>query len=109
MSNDFRAAEPADHARIRKFLAENGWSARMADGERFRRMMSGASRTVVAWEGDRIIGFGRALCDDASNGYLSMIAVAAGRSSRGFWEKLGFQPSEIAMERPRLKRDDSSG
>src|SRR5438552_3841597 len=73
----------------------------------------------------------RALCDEVSNGYISMLAVAedqrgqgigreivtrltaededgsvtwvlrAGRGSRAFWEKLGFTASEIAMERVR--------
>ena len=136
MSIHYGTAEPANHDAIRQFLSENGWGARMADAERFRRMMSGAARTVVAWEADRIVGFGRALCDDASNGYLSMIAVAedrrgqgigteivrrlvgddpeitwvlrAGRDSRGFWENLGFRPSEIAMERTR-RTSDSAG
>ena len=92
-------------------------------------MMEGADVTVVAWDADRVVGFGRALCDGVSNGYISMLAVAvdrrgegigteivsrlmggdpaitwvlrAGHESRGFWERLGFSGCEIAMERVR--------
>ncbi len=92
-------------------------------------MMQGTDRTVVAWDKGRVVGFARALCDGVSNGYLSMVAVAedkrgqgigrelvrqligddlditwvlrAGRGSEGFWEKLGFSPSEMAMEKTR--------
>jgi N-acetylglutamate synthase-like GNAT family acetyltransferase len=71
------------------------------------------------------------LCDGVSNGYISMVVVAenmrhqgigrslverimrddpseqitwvlrAGRGSGGFWERLGFKTSQIAMERVR--------
>jgi ribosomal protein S18 acetylase RimI-like enzyme len=92
-------------------------------------MMEKTERAVVAWDEKRIIGFGRALCDGVSNGYISMLAVAAdrrgqgigrklvehlidndpnitwvlraGRGSAGFWEKIGFTASSIAMERIR--------
>lgn len=79
--------------------------------------------------GARVVGFARALCDGVTSGYISMVAVAesrrgegvgrelvrrlmgddeaitwvlrADRGSRGFWERLGFTPSSLAMERPR--------
>ena len=98
---------------------------------RFRAMLDRSDRTVLALEGDTIVGFARGLCDDASNGYISMVAVAAGqrgqgigrelaerlmsgdtegritwvlragRDSSGFWKRLGFSPSSVAMERLR--------
>ena len=83
----------------------------------------------MAWDEGRVVGFARALCDGVSNGYLSMVAVAedqrgqgigrtlvrhligddpgitwtlrAGRGSEGFWQKMGFAASEVAMERTR--------
>jgi N-acetylglutamate synthase-like GNAT family acetyltransferase len=125
----FRAAEPQDYEAIRQFLAENGWEKRVADRERFRKMMENADRTVVAFDGERIVGFARALCDDASNGYIGTVAVAedfrkkgigrelverligedsgitwvlrAGRGSTEFWKKMGFTRSEVAMEKTR--------
>ena len=129
MSFDYCSISPDDYEPVRRFLSENGWTYRVADPERFARMMQGADRTVVAWDGDYVVGFGRALCDGVSNGYLSMVAVAedrrgrgtgrelvrhlmgddpeitwtlrAGRGSEGFWRKMGFVTSEVAMERPR--------
>ena len=92
-------------------------------------MMENADRTIVAFEGERVVGFARALCDGVSNGYIGTVAVAvdfrgrgigrelverligddtnitwvlrAGRGSREFWEKMGFTASNIAMEKTR--------
>ena len=124
-----RRAEPEDYEAVRQFLTAEGWQHRVADAERFRKMMGATTRAVVALEGERVVGFARALCDEVSNGYISMVAVArdrrgrgigrrlieqlidddpcitwvlrAGRDSRAFWEKLGFKSSEVAMERTR--------
>jgi len=91
--------------------------------------MEQTNLTVVAWDNARVVGFARALCDGVSNGYISMVAVAAdrrghgigrqlirhligdessitwvlraGHGSTGFWEKMGFKASEVAMERER--------
>jgi GNAT superfamily N-acetyltransferase len=125
----FREATVEDYERVRGFLCEQGWAHRVGDAQKFRRLMEKSSRAVVALDGSRIVGFARALCDEESNGYISMVAVAsdkrgqgvgselvrllmgddasitwvlrAGRGSRGFWEKMGFRLSETAMERTR--------
>jgi predicted N-acetyltransferase YhbS len=126
----FRSITPQDYESVREFLTEVGWQHRVSDPERFRKMLENTNRTVVAVDGSRVVGFGRALCDEVSNGYISMVAVAtdkrgqgigrelvrqlikddaditwvlrAGRASSGFWERVGFQSSEIAMERVRI-------
>jgi predicted N-acetyltransferase YhbS len=125
----FRSITPEDYQAVREFLAEVGWQHRVADPDRFRKMMENTNRTVIAVDGSSIVGFARALCDEVSNGYISMVAVAldrrgqgigrelvrqlmkddsgitwvlrAGRESRKFWERVGFQASAIAMERVR--------
>jgi ribosomal protein S18 acetylase RimI-like enzyme len=126
---EFRAVERGDYERVRQFLCEAGWAHRVGDAAKFAKMMDNTSRAVVALEGPRVVGFARALCDEVSNGYISMVAVAAdrrgrgvgrelvrrlvgddagvtwvlraGRGSDGFWEKIGFKRSEVAMERVR--------
>lgn len=126
---EFRPVAPGDYERVRRFLSEAGWRHRVGDPERFRKLMEHTGRAVVACEGPRVVGFARALCDEVSNGYISMVAVAAdmrgqgigrelvrqlvrddtgitwvlraGRGSSGFWRRLGFEPSEAAMERVR--------
>jgi len=127
----YRPIESGDYEAVQTFLADNGWAARVGNVERFRGMIEGADRTVVALDGGRVVGFARALCDGASNGYISMVAVAedqrrqgigrrlveqlmqgesseditwvlrAGHNSRGFWERMGFAASDVAMERVR--------
>lgn len=127
---EFRSATKADYEKIRLFLSENDWEKRVADKDKFRKMMDNADRTVVAFENERVVGFARALCDDVSNGYIGTVAVAAdfrnqgigrelverligddnnitwvlraGRGSEKFWEKMGFTVSEIAMEKTRI-------
>ena len=125
----FRPIQPDDYAKVRQLLIDAGWQKRVEDSNRYERMIRGANRTIVALEGDRVVGFARALFDGASNGYISTVAVAgdkrrqgigqelvkrlmdveepekitwvlrAGRGSEGFWEKMGFKKSETAMEK----------
>ncbi|MCM3904897.1 MAG: GNAT family N-acetyltransferase [Pyrinomonadaceae bacterium] len=125
----FRSIAVEDFEAVREFLAEAGWQHRVSDPDRFKKMLENTNRTVVAVDGSRIVGFARALCDEVSNGYISMVAVAtdqrgqgigrelvrqlikddagitwvlrAGHESSRFWEKVGFQSSKIAMERVR--------
>ena len=131
MAVEYRAIGSHDYEPLRQFLAELGWADRVQDEARFRAMLEHADRAVVAVDGTRIVGFGRALCDGVSNGYISMVAVAGdrrrqgigrgivewltggdvdgqitwvlrvGRESHGFWARLGFSPSSMAMERVR--------
>jgi predicted N-acetyltransferase YhbS len=126
---EYRPITPEDHEPVRRFLSEAGWQQRVADPEKFARMLRNTSRAVVAMDGARVVGFARALCDEVSNGYISMVAVApdrrgqgigrelvrrligddagitwllrAGHGSEAFWERVGFKPSRVAMERVR--------
>ena len=123
---EFKSIRPEDYELVREFLMEVGWEHRVGDPERFRAMIENTDRTVVAWDEQRVVGFGRALCDGVSNGYISMVAVAAdrrgqgigrklveflidgdtnltwvlraGRGSEGFWKRMGFTNSSVAME-----------
>lgn len=130
MTIEYRPITPRDYEVVRMFLSELGWHARVRDPDKFAKMMRASSRTMVAWEGRRIVGFVRAICDEVSNGYISLMVIApdkrregigremvrllmgddhdeitwvlrAGRGSAGFWRKMGFVPSSIAMERLR--------
>jgi len=126
---EFRSITPEDYESVRRFLSEVGWQHRVPNRERFRKMLEHTNRAVVAVDDSCIVGFARALCDEVSNGYISMVAVAAdkrgqgigrelvrqlmgedtgitwmlraGRGSSVFWERVGFQSSEVAMERVR--------
>lgn len=125
----FKSITPEDYEPVRQFLIEAGWRDRVSDPEKFKKMLEHTNRTTVALDGSRVVGFARALCDEVSNGYISMVAVAtdkrgqgigrelvqhliktdtgitwilrAGHGSKGFWERVGFQASAVAMERVR--------
>lgn len=127
---EYQPARESDFDAVREFLAANGWGKRVANAERFRKMIENASRTVVAVDGGQIVGFARALCDDVSNGYIGTVVVAPDKRGRGigremvkrlmgddpditwvlraghgsgeFWKKMGFAESAVAMERNRL-------
>src|SRR2546426_4977268 len=130
----FRSITVDDYESVRQFLSEVGWQHRVHDPEKFKKMLEQTNRTVLAVDGSRIVGFARALCDGVSNGYISMVAVApdrrgqgigrklveclidddlnitwvlrAARGSGGFWKKMGFTGSELAMERVRASAQE---
>jgi len=129
---ELRAISPEDYEAVRQFLVEVGWRQRVGSSERFCIMMQNSDLTAVAWDASRVVGFARALCDGVSNGYISMVAVAAerrgegigrqlvdflmgddpgitwvlraGRGSEEFWSRVGFKRSQVAMERVRSQR-----
>jgi predicted N-acetyltransferase YhbS len=127
-------AEEIEEARA-LLTQEPGWASRFQDSEEFQRLISKSQRALVAIEGDRIIGFVRAITDDMSNGYLTLLIVRSGHRGKGigralvraivgentgmtwilradrgaetFYERVGFVRSKVAMERPRAKVSDT--
>ncbi len=72
----YRPITPEDYEPVRRFLSDVGWQHRVADPEEFVWLLKNTNRTVVAIDGTGVVGFARALCDEVSNGYISMVAVA---------------------------------
>jgi GNAT superfamily N-acetyltransferase len=127
----YRPVTLDDYEQVRNLLLAVGWGSRVADESRLRRMLSNADRTAGAWDGDRLVGFARALCDEAFNGYIGTVCVhpdyrgqgvgaelvnqitedspditwvlRAGGGTAPFWEKQGFSASSIAMEKVRQR------
>ena len=95
----FRSLTLDDYEQVRQLVIATGWGKRVQDEDRFRRMMAGADRTVVALDGARIVGFARALFDDASNGYISMVAVASDRQGRGIGRELVTRLMDVKQPR----------
>lgn len=125
---EIRAIRPNEVESARQLLLSAGWNRKVSNAEEFAELVSRSQLALVAVSEDRVIGFIRALTDGMTNGYISMVVVtqelrgtgigrslvqaAMGSNGRitwvlragrpgvfGFYEKLGFRVSQVAMER----------
>src|SRR5277367_642350 len=79
-----RSIQPSELEAAQRLLLKNGFEGeRLTDVERFRELISRSQRALVAVEAGEVIGFARAICDELSNGYLSMLVVAEQHRGRG--------------------------
>jgi GNAT superfamily N-acetyltransferase len=133
---DIREIQKSEVEEARRLLSENGWAHRVTDPVIFRELVSKSQRAFVAVEDHKVIGFARGICDDLSNGYLSMVVVDRAHRRQGvgralvravtgddpritwvlragrpdelpFFERLGFVPSKVTMERNRATSPDT--
>jgi N-acetylglutamate synthase-like GNAT family acetyltransferase len=93
----YRSAERSDYDAIRELLIEVGWQQRVTDTPRFEQMLAGATKTVVALDGHHLVGFGRALTDRASNGYISTLAVTRDYRRQGIGRELVAQLMDLSL------------
>jgi ribosomal protein S18 acetylase RimI-like enzyme len=75
MTIDIREIDSSEYELVRQLLMTNGWSHRVDDGANFYKLLENSHVRLVALKDHRIIGFIRAITDQISNGYISMLVV----------------------------------
>ncbi|HSD85294.1 MAG TPA: GNAT family N-acetyltransferase, partial [Anaerolineae bacterium] len=65
-----------------------GWERRTADRDRLAQLVRGSLYVISAWEGERLVGFARAISDGAFNAYISTVAVLPEYQKRGIGREL---------------------
>jgi ribosomal protein S18 acetylase RimI-like enzyme len=130
-----RAFAPSDLDSAFRILCTNGWAHRISGTDQLHALVASSQRVVVALMDGQVAGFARAITDNLSNGYLSMVVVDEVYRRRGigralvesliasernitwllraerngaqeFFSKLGFKSSSGAMER--VRRDSEA-
>jgi ribosomal protein S18 acetylase RimI-like enzyme len=127
---DLRYDATIDLAELRRLFAAAGLVRRSRDSDdAMARALAGSTVVLSAWDGATLVGFARLLSDEATNAYVSTVAVAPRWQDRGlgsrmmrelikgrehmklvleaapgaehFYERLGFQRAPHALVRPR--------
>ncbi|MFZ4287264.1 GNAT family N-acetyltransferase [Variovorax sp. HJSM1_2] len=121
---------PDQVQQVYDLLRTHGWAHRVENMAQFTQLIAASQVADVAVIDKQVVGFVRGISDGLSNGYLSMLVVAAAQRRKGigrqlvehtiaantsvtwmlragregapeFFAKLGFVASSIAMERLR--------
>ncbi len=84
----YRDTHEVDLDQLATLFNAVGWERRTTNRERLAQLVRGSLYVVSAWDGDRLVGFARAISDGASNAYISTVAVLPEYQKRGIGREL---------------------
>ena len=94
-----RGATSADASSLHALLCANGWQHRVRSEGWLAELIAQSQRTAVAVSPEQqFVGFLRGITDGLSNGYLSMLVVAAAHRRRGIGTALVHQLTSVTPE-----------
>ena len=82
------ASHALDIVQLAHLFDAVGWQHRTRDAERFAQMVRGSTYGVCAHDGDKLVGYTRAISDGAFNAYVSTVAVLPEYQRRGIGREL---------------------
>jgi GNAT superfamily N-acetyltransferase len=86
---DYRdQSHPLDLHQLAHLFDTVGWQHRTRDPERLAQMVRGSMYGVSAHEGEKLVGYARAVSDGAFNAYVSTVAVLPDYQRRGIGREL---------------------
>lgn len=88
MKIEVRAIHAHEIETVRQLLSVNGWAHRVESASWFETLIKNSDLAIVALADDTIVGFARAISDQLSNGYVSMVVVAPGYRRLGIGRSL---------------------
>jgi ribosomal protein S18 acetylase RimI-like enzyme len=65
-----------------------GWERRTADRSRLAQLVRGSMWVVSAWDGEKLVGFARAVSDGATNAYISTVAMLPEDQGQGLGREI---------------------
>src|SRR5512134_2865403 len=84
----YRDTHEVDLDQLTTLFNSVGWERRTVDRDRLAQLVHGSMFVVSAWDGDRLVGFARAISDGATNAYISTVAVLPEYQKRGIGREL---------------------
>jgi GNAT superfamily N-acetyltransferase len=128
----YRDSHDVDLEQLGHLFVTAGWPHRARDPAKLARLIANSMYVVSAWDGERLVGFARAISDGVSNAYVSTVAVLPEWRRRGigrecmrrlvegdgkegirwvlharaevhrFYRESGFEPADNMLRRERL-------
>lgn len=83
-----RRVQSEEVPQVYALLQAHGWAHRLGDLAQFTQLIEASQVADVAVVDGQVVGFVRGITDGLSNGYLSMLVVAAAHRRKGIGRKL---------------------